>query len=116
MFSRLKVYGKKIFLDEVWTTAVDFYWKWSDTKAEEVYKSESVYKNKWLKWMKQTLDKTPEIVGVLYFNRDKTNGLTDRHSIWELDWSILSLRLNKEYLEGLKFFKSSTTSSLAFTK
>lgn len=105
MFERIKSYGKPIFLDEVGTTAVDFEGPWSEERARESYIHDTERKNEWILKMRSELARNPEIVGMLYFNRDKTNGLTDRSQIGELDWPVISLRLGKHYRTFLRFFK-----------
>ena len=57
--------------------------------------------------MRETLAKQPDIVGVLYFNRDRTRGLTDRSRDEELDWAVLSPKAKKEYPAVLDFFTDS---------
>jgi len=103
-YTRLKLYGKPIFLDEVGTTAVNFEGTWSEQKAKSEYKNTLEKKNLWLTHMRETLGNEPAIVGALYFNRDRTKGLTDRSRAEELDWAALSLETGKEYTHILEFF------------
>ena len=71
-FARMKSYKKGIFIDEVGTTAVDFTGTWSREKVQDAYENQTDQKNQWILDMKQELTKHPEIIGALYFNRDRT--------------------------------------------
>lgn len=104
MYARIKSYNKPLIIDEVGTTAVDFKGRWTADKAKSVYSSNYTLKNKWLDGMRTELSKHPDIKAVMYFNRDKTYGLTDRSKIGELDWAGLSLSMNKSYDSYMKFF------------
>lgn len=104
MYQRLLAFKKPIFLDEVGTTAVNFEGTWSDGRAREIYGTDMRSKNDWLTGFKSELLKNPQIVGALYFNRDKTNGFM-HPMVGELDWSALSLRMEKEYPAVLDFWK-----------
>jgi hypothetical protein len=106
MFSRLASYGKPIFLDEVGTTAANFSGAWSIEKARNSYRNEADSKNAWITGFKAELARHPQIVGAMYFNRDKTDGLAIP-KVGELDWSALSVRLDKEYPAVLDFWKDS---------
>ena len=107
-FSRLRALGKPIFIDEVGTTSANFIGEWSQEAARESYLSESgsIRKNAWLHNLQEVVDSTPEIKGMLYFNRDRTDGLTDRSLIGELDWAALSFRLGKSYSGAIDMYKS----------
>lgn len=115
MFPRLVSYGKPIFLDEVGTTAANFSGAWSIEKARDSYRNHADSKNAWISGFKAELSQHPQIVGAMYFNRDKTDGLT-LPKTGELDWSALSLRLDKEYPAVLDFWDDSRAdvSSLPF--
>jgi hypothetical protein len=54
----------------------------------------------------------------VYFNRDKTQGLTDRSLIGELDWSVSSVHVWKVYEAYFEFFKDplSTSKALPFAR
>lgn len=104
MYQRIKSYGKPLILDEVGTTAVNFKWDWSMEKVKSAYENDASYKNAWFDDMRSELSKHPELRAVMYFNRDKTSGLTDLSKIGELDWAGLSLGTKKEYASFLKFF------------
>lgn len=104
-YQRLGSYNKPMFIDEVGTTAVDFAGDWSNEKALAEYRINDGRKNLWLTQMRETLAKDPNVVGVLYFNRDRTKGLVDRSRDEELDWAVLSPKTQKEYPAVLDFFK-----------
>ncbi len=115
MFSRLKKYWKKIIIDELWTTAVDFKWKRNIKKVRYAYNNNYRLKNKWIKNINAVLQKNPEIIAIMYFNRDKTHWFTKKVS-WELDWSAFNYKTNKFYLSILNLYKNSNVSSLPFKK
>lgn len=118
MFTRISGYNKPIFLDEVGTTAVDFKGAWDFDKVIAEYEDDFGRKDYWISSMRQEIKKYPQIVGALYFNRDKTRGFTIGRTIpGELDWAALSNATNKEYLAILRFFTDSdvTLSALPFT-
>lgn len=93
---RLKSFNKPIFIDEVATTAVRYNWSYNKQNSQELYKTESELKNKWLVSLKNFMLKNPEILGMVYFNIDYTHWLNYR-MIWEADWSIINLNNNKFY-------------------
>lgn len=76
IYSRLQSYRKPIFLDEVGTTAVDFKGEWTFDKVVNVYDDDFGRKDYWIAQMREQIKKFPEIVGAMYFNRDKTRGFT----------------------------------------
>lgn len=103
MLLRISSYGKPVFLDEVGTTAVNFKGSWSLAQAQQTYANDTTTKNEWISGFKSELFLHPQIVGAMYFNRDKTDGLSNP-IVGELDWSVLSLRLDKEYSSVLDFW------------
>lgn len=116
IYTRLASYNKPIFIDEVGTTAVNFNGEWSEEKALYEYNTNTENKEKWILDMQESLPKYPNIVGALYFNQDKTHGLTDRSSIGELDWLALSAGNSKQYSSILSLFEKvqANTDSLPF--
>lgn len=84
---------------------MNFSGSWSEEKVKNAYQNDLETKNNWLRELKTTLHSHPEIVGVTYFNRDKTYGLTDRSHIGELDWSVSSVHFGKVYNAYFDFFK-----------
>lgn len=89
-FARIKSYKKPIFIDEVGTTAVDFDGAWSQEKVLNGYANGADRKNKWITDMSKEVSARPEITGILYFNRDRTQGFLDWSWSTELDWAALS--------------------------
>lgn len=93
---RLKAYGKPLFVDEVGTTAVWYDEHYNFAKSQEVYKTNSDYKNDWLLSLREFFDNEPMIVGGIYFNIDLTNGMSRRvHG--EQDWSVIDPMSEKVY-------------------
>jgi len=115
MFPRLKSYGKKIIIDELGTTAVNFQGKWTYQKVLNAYKNNYKSKNLWFEQANKVLKNEPSIVWAVYFNRDKTNWLTNIQK-WELDWSAFNFKTNKFYLSILKLFVNNKINQLPFTK
>lgn len=76
IYSRLQSYRKPIFLDEVGTTAVDFKGEWNFDKVVKAYSDDFGRKDYWIAQMREEIKKFPEIVGAMYFNRDKTRGFS----------------------------------------
>lgn len=76
IYSRLQSYRKPIFIDEVGTTAVDFRGAWNFDKVVEAYEDDFGRKDYWIAQMREQIKRFPEIVGAMYFNRDKTRGFT----------------------------------------
>jgi hypothetical protein len=72
IFKRLITYKKPIFLDEIGTTAVNFSGAWTKEKVQKAFKEDSEQKNTWLGDMGKEISRHPEIIGALYFNRDRT--------------------------------------------
>jgi len=105
IFYRLKKYWKPIVIDELWTTAVNFSGKWSFSKVLNSYKYNYYWKNQWLKNAAKTLKQIPEIVAVVYFNKDKTNWFKNP-MVWELDWSVFNYRTNKIYTGVLDLYSN----------
>lgn len=75
---RLKAYDKPLFVDEVGTTAVWYPEQYNFAKSQEVYKTNSDYKNDWLLSLKEFFDNEPRILGGIYFNIDLTNWMSRR--------------------------------------
>jgi len=115
MFSRLKSYWKKIIIDELWTTAVNYYWKYNKYKVKFIYKNNNNLKNKWLKDAYNVIKNNKEIAAVIYFNRDKTNWLKKEVN-WELDWSVINYKTKKIYSWILFLYLNSNINSLPFKK
>lgn len=114
IYSRLQSYRKPIFLDEVGTTAVDFKGPWTFDKVVQAYENDFGRKDYWIAQMREEIKKFPEIVGAMYFNRDKTRGFTVGKTIaGELDWAVLSTVTHKEYPSILRFFQDPDVTLLA---
>jgi len=94
--SRLKSFKKPIFIDEVATTAVRYPWDYKQSTSIQSYQNDYNLKNQRLLSLKDFMLKTPEILGMIYFNVDYTQGLTQR-MIWEADRAIINLNANKFY-------------------
>ncbi len=93
---RLKSFKKPIFIDEVATTAVRYSWAYDQELSIKSYKDDYALKNQRLLSLKDFMLKTPEILGMIYFNIDYTYWLTQR-MIWEADRAIINLNSNKFY-------------------
>jgi beta-mannanase len=72
---RIRMVDKPIYIDEVWTTAVHYSENYSYRQSRSIFKTLKKLKSAWLSELTATLNHTPEIVGVNYFNVDYTNGL-----------------------------------------
>ncbi len=113
IYARLRSYSKPIFIDEVGTTAVDFKGPWSFDKVVHAYEDDFGRKDYWIAQMREEIKKFPEIVGAMYFNRDKTRGFTLGRTIpGELDWAALSTVTKKKYPAILRFFEDSDVTLL----
>lgn len=93
---RLKSFKKPIFIDEVATTAVRYSWAYNQELSIQSYKNDYALKNQRLLSLKDFMLKTPEILGMIYFNIDYTYWLT-HWMIWEADRAIINLNSNKFY-------------------
>jgi hypothetical protein len=62
--------------------------------------------------MGKEISRHPEIIGALYFNRDRTQWFNNWKQPEELDWAAFSPDLWKEYKEILSVFQSSNPLSL----
>lgn len=114
IYSRLQIYQKPIFIDEVGTTAVDFKGEWTFDKVVDAYEDDFGRKDYWIAQMREQIKRFPEIVGAMYFNRDKTRGFTVGKTIpGELDWAAISTLTQKEYPSILRFFQDPDTTLLA---
>lgn len=102
---RMKKIWKPIFIDEVWTTAVNYTWAYSYKKSLEVFATNQDMKNKWLLQLRDFLLQEPTILWVNYFNVDLTNGLKN-WTLWELDWSVIDFRTNKFYESIIDIYNS----------
>ncbi len=74
----------------------------------EGYQTGTKRKNTWIREMKESIKNHPEIVGVVYFNRDKTYELSDRSLAGELDWAIVSPMDKKVYTAYFDIFQDAT--------
>ena len=114
IYARLRMYNRPIFIDEVGTTAVDFKGPWSFDRVAKAYEDDFGRKDYWIAQMREEIKKFPEIVGAMYFNRDKTRGFTLGRTIpGELDWAALSTVTKKEYPSILRFFEDPDVTLLA---
>ena len=97
---------------------MDFKGAWDFDKVVNAYADDFGRKDYWIAQMRQQIKRFPEIVGAMYFNRDKTKGFTVGKTIpGELDWAALSSVTKKEYPAILQFFEDPdvTLLSLPFT-
>ena len=94
--SRLETHGKPLFIDEVGTTAVRYTGSYNQATSRAVYQTDYTRKNLRLDQLKDFLNKNPAIVGAIYFNIDRTNGLADRMQ-GECDRSAIDVFHNKIY-------------------
>lgn len=102
---RMKKIWKPIFIDEVWTTAVNYTWVYNYKKSLEVFANNKDLKNQWILQLKDFLLQEPSILWVNYFNVDLTNWLKNR-TLWELDWSVIDFRTNKFYESIIDMYNS----------
>ncbi|HOG15332.1 MAG TPA: hypothetical protein PK674_01970 [Candidatus Absconditabacterales bacterium] len=93
---RLKSFKKPIFIDEVATTAVRYPGAYNQELSRQSYRNDYDLKNQRLVSLKDFMLKTPEILGMIYFNIDYTYGLT-HWMIGEADRAIINLNSNKFY-------------------
>lgn len=85
---RMLAQQKPLYIDEVATTAVWYpeYFDWKKSKVS--FRNDKARKSRWLSQLANTVDRTPEIIGMNYFNVDYTNGLRE-WIIWEADRKII---------------------------
>lgn len=102
---RMKKFWKPIFIDEVWTTAVNYTWAYNYKKSLEVFASNKDMKNKWLLQLRDFFVQETSIVGANYFNVDLTNWLQN-WTLWELDRSVIDFRTNKFYESIIDIYNS----------
>ncbi len=102
---RLKKFNKPIFVDEMWTTAVNYTWAYDQKKSIDVYQKNMDMKNKRLIQLKEFLLRESKIVWAVYFNVDYTNGLSD-WIIGEADRSVIDFRSNKFYTGILDVYET----------
>lgn len=107
---RLKYYKKPLFVDEVGTTAVQYNGKYDADKSLDYYIREYDRKNNRLKNLASMLYKESQIVWVMYFNCDFTDGLQNFQD-GEADRAVINLSKDKYYF-GLKYlFQNSENDS-----
>ncbi len=87
-WSRATSMDKPIYIDEVWSTAVQYDEPYTRKKSQYVYQTTTKFKSQWLYDLADTIDHTPEIIGINYFNVDYTNGLRN-WIVWEADWRMI---------------------------
>ena len=97
---RIKKIWKPIFIDEVWTSAVEYPEHYDYHRSLEMYQSNKELKNAWLVQLREFLQRETKIVGAIYFNVDLTNWL-QHQIIGELDWAVINLA-NGKFYEGFR--------------
>ena len=70
---------------------------WDRKAALDRYENHPEDKDAWLRGFAAEMAKRPAIVGGLYFNRDKTGGLSDFGLTGELDWTAIGANGEKSY-------------------
>ena len=96
-WERLKKFGKPLFIDEVWTSSIWYNEAYSYQKTKEVYdENNRENKESWLSQLQDFLSRHPEIVAVIYFNVDYTQGYS-WETFWEADRSIASFDASRFY-------------------
>jgi len=101
--NRMKKFSKPIFVDEVWTTAVNYTWAYDFKKSLEVYNNNKDLKNQRLVELKNFMLKETRIAWMIYFNVDLTNWLQSR-TLGELDRSVIDFASNKFYEKILDIY------------
>ena len=74
LLTKLQQFNKPIIIDELGTTAANFDGKWTHEKAISSIANDTSSKNTWLRKWKLVAARHPDIVGLLYFNVDHTQG------------------------------------------
>lgn len=95
-YERLQKLNKPLIIDEVWTTAVRYDWKYSAEKSREVYLQNTELKEEWLGQLQLFISSHPEILVAIYFNIDYTAWLQNP-MVGEADWSIADYYNNRIY-------------------
>lgn len=108
---RLKSLHKPIFIDEVWTSAVNYEWTYEYTKTLQTFNNNRFDKNIWLWLLKDFLLQEKTIYGFVYFNVDYTDKLTNQ-IIWEADWAVINLKTWKVYEKIFDLYNFSDKNSL----
>lgn len=113
--TRIKKFGKPLFVDEVGTTAVRYKDWYNQQKSQEVFAVESERKDEWLDNLSIFLKNEKDIVGAIYFNVDLTYWLTNWQQ-WEADWSIFDPATGKMYEGGKRLLTNASENNLMNTR
>jgi hypothetical protein len=102
LITRLSQRNKPISIDELWTTAVNYTWAWSQDKANNTFLTDTDTKNSRLRQRREVFVQYPQIVSVMYFNLDATAGTT-RQVLGQADRNIILSPYIADYTEWKKF-------------
>jgi beta-mannanase len=102
LIDRLSQRRKPISIDELWTTAVNFEWTWTQQKARESFLTNIEDKSSWLRERKLLFAQYPLIKSVVYFNLDATAWATTQ-VLGQADRNIIFSPYISDYREGKKF-------------
>lgn len=109
---RVLAKNKKLWIDEVGSTAVQYPEAFSFKKSQEVYAKASFGKSIWLSELSDFVDSKSEIIWMNYFNVDYTNGLNVR-LLGEADWKMLDREKGMMYPWGWDILKKNDSMDLA---
>lgn len=102
LFNRLSQRNKPIIIDELGSTAINFSGKWTAERARHSFLTNDQDKTRWLQEWKQIIQEYPQLVGIVYFNVDQTNGAT-KSVLGQADWSLILSLHKPDYAEGKAF-------------
>lgn len=102
LIDRLLQRKKPISIDELWTTAVNFEWEWTQEKTKQSFLTNTEDKNSRLRERKLLFIKYSLITSVVYFNLDATAWATTQ-VLWQADWNIILSPYIQDYRVGKLF-------------
>lgn len=104
LLQRLNHRWKPLIIDELGTTAINFTGEWSQPKANESFQNNTYDKNAWLQWRQEILVANQNIVSIVYFNMDATQG-AQQQVLWQADRSMILSPYISDYSEGKNLLK-----------
>lgn len=106
IWKRISSQGKPVIIDEVGTTSIRYEWNYNRNTSIQHYQSDSGHalKNKRIEQLATRAASKSELVGLNYFNVDRTMGL-ERENSGETDWSAIDLERNRYYPSIMKLYQ-----------
>jgi hypothetical protein len=106
IWKRISSQWKPVIIDEVGTTSVWYEWNYNRNTSLQYYQSDSGHalKNKRIAQLTTRASSKSELVGLNYFNVDRTMWLAWENS-WEADRSAIDLDYNRYYSSIMKLYQ-----------